>query len=142
MQVLIVHDSNAEIRRIGTELIDKGFLVRGCSCRQLAETIIANTTIDLLILPEKLNDKYITALALLAEFTNPNVACIMLSDSTRRRRAELFELVPSLRAVMATTPDVGLLSTLALQVVASTGSDTLVLLGGQTETLTAAPKAA
>ena len=103
---------------------------------------ITNTTIDLLILPELLNDKYITALALLAEFTNPKVASIMLSGSTRRRRAELFELVPSLRAVMATAPDVGLLSTLALQVVAKTGSETLVLLGGLTETMTAASKAA
>ncbi len=127
MQAVIVHDDFSEVNRFGRALSRRGFMVTSCSDQQTASQYVRRRVADLLILKHRMEDRYTTSVAPPGEFTNPRIATIVLSDWTRQRALDLFELVPSLHAVLQPAPDADVLAALGVQAVQNPLASLLVL---------------
>ena len=127
MQALIVHDEMAETQRIGRVLARRGFMVAACSDQTRATRFVRHTTTDLLILKEVIGGRHTTSVALAAEWRNPHAATLLLSERGRADAAELFEMIPTLRAILGRGADVQTLAALAMEAVRNPSQVLLVL---------------
>jgi len=127
MQALIVHDDPAEVARIRAVLERRGFLTATCPDQDEAVARIRRLPVDLIVLKQVIGTRHTTAVALAGELRNPGLATILLSARSREDTLELFELVPSLFAILGPRPDGALLSSLALQAVEASLAPVLVL---------------
>ena len=127
MQALIVHDELGELDRIGRALSRRGFMVITCTNQDEAVSLVRRSVTDLVILKDKIETRYTSAVALAAEYNNPQAVTFLLTERSRVQSFELFELVPSLHAVLSARPDAQLVAALGLQAVENPTKSTLVL---------------
>ncbi len=127
MQALIVHDHPAEIDRLRAVLARRGFMVSFCTDQEAAIKFVRRSVTDLLVLKQVIDGRHTTSVALAAEHFHARAATILLSHRQRRDAVELFELIPSLHAVLGLRPESQMLGTLAISAVQSAGQPVLVL---------------
>jgi CheY-like chemotaxis protein len=127
MQALIVHDDPAEIDRLRTGLSRRGFMVSHCQNQSEGLQFVRSAVTDLLVLKQVIDSKHTTSVALAAEHHHPRAATILLSDRQRADAVELFELIPSLQAVLGPRPDDQTIGSLALSAVQDASQPVLVL---------------
>ncbi len=127
MQALIVHDDFSEVERLGRALSRRGFMVTSSSDQRQAQSYVRRTVTDLLVLKQQIGNRHTTSVALAAEHHNPRTATILMSERPRADAVELFELIPSLQAVLGMEPEAQLLASLGLQAVQNPGETMLVL---------------
>jgi len=127
MQALIVHDDLTESERLRVALSRRGFMVSICTDQETALDFVRRNVTDLLVLKQVIAERHTTSLALAAERHHPRVSTVLLSKRRRADALELFELVPSLCAILGANPESNVLSTIAISAVQSTSQPTLVL---------------
>lgn len=127
MQALIVHDDPSEVERIRAILARRGFMAACCTGQDDAIAHIRRQPADLLVLKQVIGGRHTTSVALAGEYRNPGLASILLTERNRADAVELFELVPSLFAILGPRPDSPLLASLALQAVEAAIAPVLVL---------------
>jgi hypothetical protein len=100
MQVMILEDDptfRAELRAL---LAWEGLEVLCCGDVEEAKEVARDAILDLLVLGERVGGRLAHDVALLAEWRNPELGTVLLSDRAGEAREELSELLPSLRAVL------------------------------------------
>ena len=127
MQALIVHDDPLETRRFGRAMLQRGFLVAACGELAKARAFVRQGTTDLLILKHMLANRDTTAVALAAEHYNPKAATILLTARQRTQAIELFDLIPSLQAILGPDADAKLTADVAIQAVRNPSGRVLIL---------------
>lgn len=127
MQARIVHDDAAEVRRVGDALARRGFTVATCACQDSAIAFVRGSIVDIVVLKQVIDGRHTTSVALAAEYHSPRVATILLSTRRRAEAVELFELIPSLNAILGPCPDAHVLAALAVQAVRNPSSNLLIL---------------
>lgn len=101
MQALILDDRYERQARLTAALRKTGIRTFATSIAQVAETAIRGALFDFMIAPERVNGKLTHSLFLLAEYRNPVVSSIMLTDRSDPDTEELFLLIPSLHCLLA-----------------------------------------
>ncbi len=95
-------------------LIDKGFQVVCVETRNVAHALMRIETVDLLVMEERIGGRLTHALALSAERHNPYISTVLMTDRPGSETDELYELIPSLYALVGTDTAPRLLGQLAL----------------------------
>ncbi|RMD88343.1 MAG: hypothetical protein D6811_14040, partial [Alphaproteobacteria bacterium] len=90
MRVLLLDDDCRRQLSLSMALSRKGFEVGCAASMRVAEACIRHGTVDLLTMPERLWGRLTHSLALLAEWRNPSVATLMLSERTGAEADELY----------------------------------------------------
>lgn len=114
MHVLILDDDCRRQVALSMALSRKGFQTGCAASRKVAEACIRGGLVDLLVMPERLWGRLTHALALLAEWKNPMVSTLMLTDRTDADVDELYLLLPSLHGLVAPDACPDLVAQLAL----------------------------
>lgn len=127
MQALIVHDDPTEVQRLRMALARRGFMVAFCNSQEEALGFVRKCVTDLLILKQVIEGRHTTAVALAAERHHPRVSTILLSKRAREDALELFELIPSVTAILSSRPESNVLATLAISAVQNINQPMLVL---------------
>lgn len=83
----------AALRAAGHEVL---VLDRDAPAKEAARRLI----LDLLVLGERVGGRLAHDVALLAEWRNPDLVTVLLTDREGERREEIFDLIPSLRAAI------------------------------------------
>lgn len=102
MQVLIVDDMTERQENLTIALLRGGFQVTATSNIKLAETCIQCGHVDMMVSVESIGGKRTHGLALLAEYQNPMVSTLLITERTDEDVDELFELMPSLHGLIGT----------------------------------------
>jgi len=127
MQALIVHDDHSEVQRLRGLLGRHGFQTAACTDQAGGLDQMRRMPVDLLVLKQVIGGRHTTSVALAGELRNPALATVLLTERSRQDAVELFELVPSLFAILGPRPEETLLSTLAVQAVEAKVPPVLVL---------------
>ena len=80
-------------------------MVITCTNQDEAVSLVRRSVTDLVILKDKIETRYTSAVALAAEYNNPQAVTFLLTERSRVQSFELFELVPSLHAVLSARPN-------------------------------------
>ncbi len=117
--LILLNDADAAVATART-LIDKGFQILCVETLAVAHALIRVDTIDLLVMDERIEGQLTHAIALSSERRNPYLSVILLTNRTAEETDDLYELIPSLYALVGedTAPD--LLGKLALSSVSNT----------------------
>ncbi len=119
MKALILrNDAQSAIATSGA-LADKGFQILCVDSLTVAHTLIGIDTIDLLVMDERVNGQLTHAVALSGERKNPYQSAIMLTDRPGADSDDLYDLIPSLYALLGTDVSPGLLGKLAFSAVSN-----------------------
>ena len=119
MKALILrNDSDAAVTS-SQALLDKGFQILCVDKRDVAETLIRMETIDLLVMDEELDGCLTHAIALSAERKNPYISSIIVTERAREETDDLYELIPSLYALIGENTSSHIVGQLALSSVAN-----------------------
>lgn len=119
MRALILQtDSDAAVAS-SRALIDKGFEILCVKNRDVAETLIRMDTIDLLVMDEQIDGCLTHAIALSGERKNPYISSIIVTDRTKAETDDLYDLIPSLYALVGGETEPNLVGQLALSSVAN-----------------------
>ncbi|MEO0991499.1 MAG: hypothetical protein AAFX00_11170, partial [Pseudomonadota bacterium] len=113
MHVLIVHDSLPTAEKIALRMQQAGLEVRYTDSVHGATAELRAGETRVLVLKQIMFQRHTTGIALAAEYRNPNVATVLLSDRPRAETTELFEGIPSLVGVLPDLPNLDLLAALA-----------------------------
>lgn len=100
MQVMIVEDDPVRCRALAAVLRGQGLDVLAFTEIAPAKEAARRSILDLLVLGERVGGRLTHDLALLAEWRNPGLGLVLLSDREGEGREELFDLLPALRAVL------------------------------------------
>ncbi len=101
MQALIVDNDLQRQASYTIAFVEAGFQVTPTSSVKVAETCLRRNLIDIFVAPEKIGTKRTHSLALLAEYKNPYVSTILLTDRKDSDIDELFMLLPSLHCLFS-----------------------------------------
>lgn len=101
MHVLIVEEFVPRLEALSIALIKTGFMVSSAMSPKMARSYIQQGAVDVLVLPEMLYGRRVHSLALLAEHQNPRVATILMTNRSDPDTDELFDLLPSVHAMVA-----------------------------------------
>jgi len=101
MQVLIVNDQVDRQVELAIAFIQSGFQTTSTSSQLVAESCIRRGTVDLLVIAERVGGQLAHSLALLAEYRNPMVVTMLLTDRTDQDLDELYLLLPSLHCILS-----------------------------------------
>ena len=104
MQVLIVDGNVDRQSEMTMAFMRAGYQTTATGSQRVAETCLRRGVVDLLVISERVDRRLTHGLALLAEYLNPRVSTILLTDRTDADVDELFQLLPSLHCLLA--PDV------------------------------------
>ncbi|MEO1638070.1 MAG: hypothetical protein AAFU41_02330 [Pseudomonadota bacterium] len=94
-------------------LTEKGFQVLCLQSQTVAHALIRIDTLDLLVMEEEVGGQLTHAIALSAERRNPGISAILMTDRASAEIDELYELVPSVYALVGTETPPALLAQLA-----------------------------
>lgn len=124
MRALILrHDPFAAIAS-ARALIDKGFQILCVDTRAAAEMLVRSDTIDLLVMDEHVQGEMTHTIALSGERQNPYISAILMTDRAREETDDLYDLIPSLYALVGGETAPNLIGQLAVASVVRT-ADTL-----------------
>lgn len=119
MKALILrNDSDAAVTS-SQALLDKGFQILCVEKRDVAETLIRMETIDLLVMDEELDGCLTHTIALSAERKNPYISSIIVTERAREETDDLYDLIPSLYALIGQNTSSHIVGQLALSSVAN-----------------------
>jgi len=102
MQVLIVDDVLERQESLTIALLRDGFQVTATSNMKVAETCVQCGHVDMMVSVESIAGKRAHGLALLAEYQNPMVSTLLITERNDADVDELFELMPSLHGLIGT----------------------------------------
>jgi DNA-binding response OmpR family regulator len=105
MQVLILHEDAAFRDSLAATLRARGHSVHAFDAVAPARDAAREGRLDLLVMAERIDDRLTHDLALLAEWRNPDLSLLLLSDREGLARAELFDLLPALKDVLPAEAD-------------------------------------
>ncbi len=100
MRALILQNDDAAAVASSRALIDKGFQILCVKNRDVAETLIRMDKIDLLVMDEHIDGCLTHAIALSGERKNPFISSIIVTDRSGAETDDLYELIPSLYALV------------------------------------------
>lgn len=113
MKALILRNDADASLATAQALIDKGFQILSVDTQTVAHALIRVDTVDLLVMDEQVGGQLTHAIALSGERRNPYLSAIFVTDRTSEDTNDLYELIPSLYALVGgdTTPELlGLLA--------------------------------
>lgn len=119
MRALILRNDPDAAVESSRALIDKGFQILCVENRTIAETLIRMDTIDLLVMDEEVEGCLTHGIALSGERKNPYISAIIVTDRTSQETDDLYELIPSLYALVGSNTAPKLVGQLALSSVAN-----------------------
>jgi hypothetical protein len=119
MQVMVINDDPEVQVRVAKGLMSKGFQVVGMETVARACAYVKIDPVDILITGERVGGRLSHTVALAAECANPMVTTMLLTDRTDPEIEELYELLPSLYALISPRSDPAIVARLALSAVAS-----------------------
>ncbi|WP_208349141.1 hypothetical protein [Pseudaestuariivita rosea] len=107
MHALILDSRFSTVGKIGAAVKARGITTKQKLTVEGALGFLRTAPVDLLIIRECIGDAHSLSVALAAEYYNPNVATVILSDRKGDDADELFDLLPSLYSLMgnASTPE-------------------------------------
>ena len=100
MKALILRNESASALNVSRLLMEKGFQILSVQSLATAKTLARVETIDLLVMDELVDGQMTHSVALSAERRNPDLCVIAYSARSAEETDDLFELVPSLYAVV------------------------------------------
>ncbi len=121
MRALVVDSEFKRMTDLTAVLLESGFQVTTAHSIEQANAFIRKNVVDLLVAPEIVDTTRSHSLALLAEYRNPLVATIFLTDRQDEDVDELFLLLPSLHCLLAEDINPYFLAKLALASICSVG---------------------
>ncbi|WP_210527871.1 response regulator transcription factor [Rubellimicrobium arenae] len=121
MRAMILEGDAALRDRLALTLAGAGFEVLPLGAIGPAKEAARRSAVDVLVLGEMVAGRLAHDVALLAEWRNPGLAVILISDRTGEAVAELFDLIPSLQAVMGRRIDWEMLARIARGAVRTRG---------------------
>jgi len=101
MQVMIVEEDPTLRTQITGALAPEGVDILSFGRLGPAKEAARRATVDILVLGETVEGRLASDVALLAEWRNPRLGSILLSNRDAEAAEELFDLIPSLQAVLA-----------------------------------------
>lgn len=119
MRALILRNDPDAAVESSRALIDKGFQILCVENRTVAETLIRMDTIDLLVMDEEVEGCLTHGIALSGERKNPYISSIIVTDRTKDETDDLYDLIPSLYALVGGDTAPKLVGQLALSSVAN-----------------------
>ncbi len=107
MQVLVLDSDDVAQDAVRKRLMRKGLQVTRAQTVEQAMAAVRNVKIDLLVLRHRIDGRGTLSVALAAEYHNPDVATVLLSNTEGHDADELFDLVPSMSCLLGsqTAPD-------------------------------------
>ena len=99
MHALLVSDQPKLMTQISSKLMDCGFLVLGVNSVDAAEQFLRDTSVDLLVMEEKVSGRLTHTLSLLAEYRVSTSSTVIVTERQGDDLDELFELLPGLSCV-------------------------------------------
>lgn len=114
MKALILRRNAKAAVATAHALTEKGFQILSVDTLAVAHSLIRIDTIDLLVMDERIEGQLTHAIALSAERRNPYLSAIFCTDRAREDTEDLYELVPSLYALVGSDTAPELLGQLAL----------------------------
>ena len=99
MHALLVSDQPKLMTQISSKLMDCGFLVLGVNSVDAAEQFLRDTSVDLLVMEEKVSGRLTHSLSLLAEYRVSTSSTVIVTERQGDDLDELFELLPGLSCV-------------------------------------------
>ncbi|SMY09156.1 response regulator [Flavimaricola marinus] len=119
MQVMVMNDDPEVQIRVTKGLMSKGFQVVGMETIARACAYVKLDPVDILITGERIGGRLSHTVALAAEYANPMVTTMLLTDRKDPEIDELYDLLPSLYALISPQSDPAIVTRLALSAVAS-----------------------
>lgn len=101
MQVMILEEDPTLRTRIAGALAPEGVDVLSFGRLAPAKEAARRAKVDILLLGDRVEGRLAGDVALLAEWRNPRLASLLLSDRSPEEAEDLFDLIPSLQAVLA-----------------------------------------
>jgi ActR/RegA family two-component response regulator len=120
MKAMILRDDAADAVQTSRILASKGFQTLCVTSRDIAQAMIRADVIDLMVMDERIGTQLTHTLALSAERRNPFVSTIIMTDQGAGATDELYELIPSLYALIGTRTEAEVLGKVFLAAVANT----------------------
>ncbi len=119
MKALILRNDAQTAIATTRALADKGFQILCVDSLTVAHTLIGIDTIDLVVMDERVKGQLTHAVALSGERKNPYQSAIMLTDRPGADSDDLYDLIPSLYALVGMDVSADLLGKLALSAVSN-----------------------
>jgi hypothetical protein len=119
MKALILRADAATAVETAHLLAQKGFQTLCVASRDIAHAMIRADVIDLMVMDERVGGQLTHTLALSAERRNPYVSTIILTDEGADTTDDLYDLLPSLYALVGTGVTARMLGQLVLAAVAN-----------------------
>ena len=114
MKALILrHDADAAIATARV-LVDCGYQISCCESHKIADAVVQLDTFDLLVMDEMIDGQLTHTLALSAERQNPDVTTFLMTDRGGAQTDDLFDLIPSLHALLGHAMPATVIGQLAL----------------------------
>ena len=114
MLVLIVGDDHIRQADLAIAFMKAGFETASTSNQDFAKAFIQKGLVDLLVIGERVDGQLTHNLSLLAEYQNPMVETILLTQRCDSDIEELFLLIPSLHCLVAPDVSPALITKLAI----------------------------
>ncbi|NSX54015.1 hypothetical protein [Parasulfitobacter algicola] len=128
MHALVLDSRFSSVGKIGTALKAHSISAKQKLTVDGALSFLRTSPIDLLILRDYVGDQHTLSVSLAAEYYNPNVSTILLSDRNGEDADELFDLLPSLYSILGNGCDAKSIAKIANSA-AETKKDVPLLLG-------------
>lgn len=119
MQVLVMHDDVDVQIAASKRLMSKGFQVIGLETVARACDYVKRDPVDILLLGDRVGGRLSHSVALAAECANPMVTTMILTERRDTEIDELYELLPSLYALISPKVEASTIAQLALTAVAN-----------------------
>jgi len=119
MKALILRNDADASLATAQALIDKGFQILSVDTQTVAHALIRVDTVDLLVMDERVGGQLTHAIALSGERRNPYLSAILLTERSGEETNDLYDLIPSLYALVGENTDAELLGRLAYASVAN-----------------------
>ena len=119
MKALILRQNAVSTAAISQALADKGFQILCVDTLAAAHALIRMETVDLLVMDERVEGQLTHAIALSGERKNPYLSAIILTDRPGMECDDLYELIPSLYALIGAETVADLIGKLAISAVSS-----------------------
>ncbi|WP_052700870.1 hypothetical protein [Loktanella sp. S4079] len=114
MKALIMRNDPFAAAATARVFVEKGFQILCVDRHDVAAALVRMDVVDLLVMDEAFDGRLTHALALSAERANPYVSTILVTERIGARADELYDLIPSLHALVGASADAGLLGRLGV----------------------------
>ncbi|MBQ1202469.1 MAG: imidazoleglycerol-phosphate dehydratase [Loktanella sp.] len=119
MKAMILRDDAADAVQTAHLLSRKGFQTYCVGSRDIAQAMLQAELIDLLVMDERIGAQLTHALALSAERRNPYLSTIIMTDQGAEATDDLYDLIPSLYALIGTRTGTDMMGQIVLSAVAN-----------------------